>query len=81
MAYIKSLTLLKTRWGTCNPKAKRIWLNLELIKKPTECLEYVILHELAHFIERHHNKNFKAILDKYMPNWKITKDKLNKLNL
>jgi len=60
---------MKTKWGSCNPIARRIWINLELIKKPHKYLEYIIVHELAHFIERKHNDRFKAILDKYMPGW------------
>ena len=43
---------MKTKWGTCNPEAKRIWINLELVKKPRECLEYVIVHELVHLLEK-----------------------------
>ena len=51
---------MKTKWGTCNPEARRIWLNLELAKKPPQCLEYIVVHELAHLIERHHNDRFRA---------------------
>ncbi len=68
---------MKTKWGSCNPEAKRIWINLELIKKPQKHLEYVIVHEFAHFIEKRHNDIFKAILDTYMPKWKIYKKELN----
>ncbi len=67
---------MKTRWGTCNIGAKRIWINLELITRPRRLLEYIIVHELAHFRERYHNDRFKAILDKYMPNWKVYKREL-----
>ena len=49
---------MKTRWGTCNIEAQRIWLNLELIKKPVHCLEYIIVHEMIHLLERHHNERF-----------------------
>ncbi len=70
---------MKTKWGSCNIKDKRIWINLELAKKPIICLEYVILHELIHLIERHHNDNFLAHIKKYMPQWKFHKDKLNRL--
>jgi len=49
---------MRTKWGTCNPTAKRIWLNLELAKKPIECLEYIIVHELVHLLERTHNERF-----------------------
>ena len=70
---------MKTKWGTCNIEKKRIWLNLELAKKPIICLEYIILHELIHLIERHHNDNFLAYMDKYMPHWKFHREELNKL--
>lgn len=68
---------MKTRWGTCNPRAKRIWLNLELVKKPYHCLEYIIVHEMAHLIERGHGERFKAIMDKYYPNWRDINKELN----
>ena len=61
---------MKTRWGSCHPTQKRIWLNLELIKKPIYCLEYVLVHELTHFFERLHNENFKAHMDEFLPQWK-----------
>lgn len=70
---------MKTKWGTCNIEKKRIWVNLELAKKPIICLEYIILHELIHLIERHHNDNFLAYMEKYMPQWKYHKDELNRL--
>lgn len=67
---------MKTRWGTCNPSARRIWLNLMLAKKPIACLEYVVLHEMVHLIEQSHNHVFKACMDKFMPEWRINKAKL-----
>jgi predicted metal-dependent hydrolase len=70
---------MKTRWDTCNPKAKRIWLNLELAKKPLHCLEYIIVHEMAHLIERGHGDKFKAIMDKYYPDWRNVRKELNGL--
>ncbi len=70
---------MKTKWGTCNIEQKRIWINLELAKKPYNCLEYIIVHEMIHLIERHHNDNFLAHLDKYLPKWKLYKDELNRL--
>lgn len=70
---------MKTRWGTCNAKARRIWLNLELAKKPIECLEYIVVHEMAHLIEPTHNARFVAVMDKYMPKWKFYKAELNRL--
>ena len=68
---------MTTRWGTCNIKTKKIWLNLQLVKKPVECLEYVILHELAHLQEKSHNHAFVEIMDRYMPNWREVRKKLN----
>lgn len=70
---------MKTKWGTCNIEQKRIWLNLELAKKPIHCLEYIIVHEMIHLLERHHNETFLLYLDKYMPKWKLYKDELNRL--
>jgi predicted metal-dependent hydrolase len=70
---------MKTRWGTCNCEAKRIWLNLELAKKPFHCIEYIIVHELAHMLERTHNEKFIAIMDNFLPEWKHLKNELNKL--
>lgn len=66
-----------TRWGTCNSKAKRIWINLQMVEKPLECLEYIILHELVHLRVSNHGKEFVAIMDKYMPDWKDRKNLLN----
>ncbi|MDR1034130.1 MAG: M48 family metallopeptidase [Bifidobacteriaceae bacterium] len=68
---------MTTRWGTCNLKTGIIRFNLQLAKKPPECLEYVILHELAHFIERTHNARFVAVMDEYMPMWREIKKTLN----
>ena len=70
---------MKTKWGTCNREAKRIWLNLELAKKPYPCIEYIVVHEMAHLLERNHNSNFVAIMDNYLPEWKQLKMELNKL--
>lgn len=68
---------MTTKWGTCNPSTKKIWLNLQLAKKPQECLEYVILHELAHLKVKDHGPAFIAILDQYMPYWRERKKLLN----
>lgn len=69
---------MKTRWGSCNPKAKRIWLNLTLIQKPLICLEYVLVHELIHLLEPSHNKRFYDLMTKYMPNWQEHKELLER---
>lgn len=67
---------MKTKWGSCNIPAKRILLNLELAKKPHDCLEYILVHELVHLHERHHNENFKHLMDKFLPNWRHSRDVL-----
>ena len=70
---------MKTKWGTCNIEAQRIWLNLELAKKPSNCLEYIIIHEMTHLLERNHNTRFVALMNQFMPNWKEVKEELNRL--
>lgn len=72
---------MKTRWGTCNHEASRILLNLELAKKPQACLEYVVVHELLHLIEKKHNDNFVNMMEKHLPKWQSTKQELNGLLL
>jgi predicted metal-dependent hydrolase len=67
---------MRTRWGTCNINKKRIWLNLQLAKKPIECLEYVITHELVHLYEKGHNAKFRAYMDQFYPNWRSVKKQL-----
>lgn len=69
---------MKTRWGTCNIQARRIWLNLELAKRPVNCLEYVIVHEMVHLLERYHNDRFRAFMDQFMPPWRDYKDALSR---
>jgi len=71
--------LMRTKWGACNREAKRIWLNLELAKKPTICLEYIIVHELVHLLERNHNDRFIGYMDQFMPKWRLHRDELNRL--
>lgn len=66
-----------TRWGTCNTEKKKLWFNLQLVQKPIECLEYVILHELIHLRERTHNSTFIAYMDMYMKNWRAVRKELN----
>lgn len=69
---------MKTKWGSCNIDARRIWFNLELAKKPVQSIEYIVVHELVHLIERHHNDRFMEIVDKCMPNWQILRNELNR---
>jgi predicted metal-dependent hydrolase len=68
---------MKTKWGSCNIQQQRIWLNLELAKKPMDCLEYVLVHELVHLLERHHGDRFKALMDEFLPHWRTCRDILN----
>lgn len=70
---------MKTKWGTCNIDAKRIWLNLELAKKPSKCVEYIVVHEMVHLLERRHNDKFIAYMNKYLPEWRELKSELNRL--
>lgn len=70
---------MRTKWGTCNPVAKRIWLNLELAKKPLECIEYIVVHELVHLLERSHKEKFISLMDEHMPKWRFYRDEMNRL--
>jgi predicted metal-dependent hydrolase len=72
---------MKTRWGTFNRNAGRIWLNSELAKKPVGCIEYVVVHELLHLIEKKHNERFVALMTKHLPKWRRLKEELNRLML
>ena len=69
---------MKTLWGSCNAEAGRIWLNLELAKKPPSCLAFVFAHEMVHLLERHHNDRFTALMDAAMPQWRTYRDELNR---
>lgn len=70
---------MRTKWGACNTEEKRIWLNLELVKKPLICIEYIIVHELVHLLERNHNENFVRHMDNFMPKWRHHRNELNQL--
>ena len=72
---------MKTKWGTCNHDEQRIWLNLELAKKPLECIEYIVVHEMVHLLERNHSANFITYMDKFIPQWQYIKSELNRLPL
>ena len=69
---------MKTRWGSCNTEARRIWLNLELVKKPVSCLEYILVHEMVHLLERHHTDRFRELMDQLVPSWRLNRDELNR---
>ena len=70
---------MKTKWGSCNIEQKRIWINLELAKKPHRCLEYIVVHEMVHLLERHHNDRFIHYMDAHLPQWRQIKAELNNL--
>lgn len=72
---------MKTRWGSCNAVARRIWLNLELAKKPPACLEYILVHEMVHLSERHHSDRFRECMDQVMPQWRSRREELNRAPL
>lgn len=69
---------MKTKWGSCNTITGRIWLNLELAKKPVQCLEYIVVHELVHLLERNHNERFTALMNGFLPNWSKSQATLNR---
>lgn len=70
---------MKTKWGACNASARNIRVNTELAKKPPQCLEYIVVHEMAHLIEPTHNDRFIALMDRFVPRWKFYRDELNRL--
>jgi predicted metal-dependent hydrolase len=70
---------MKTRWGSCNRSTGNIRLNTDLAKKPCECLEYIVVHEMVHRLEPTHNANFVALMDKFMPQWRLLREQLNQL--
>jgi predicted metal-dependent hydrolase len=72
---------MKTKWGSCNPASRRVWINLELAKKPVQCLEYIVVHELVHLLERHHNERFAALIEAHVPLWRQYRAMLNKAPL
>ena len=72
---------MKTKWGTCNIQARRIWFNLELIKKSAGCLEYIVVHEMVHLLERHHNERFTAYMNRHLPLWQYYRAELNQAPL
>ncbi|MBQ2621780.1 MAG: M48 family metallopeptidase [Thermoguttaceae bacterium] len=68
---------MKTKWGTCNITDRRIWINLQLVKKPMDCLEYVVIHELVHLLVPNHSYRFYALVEQFFPTWKESKELLN----
>ncbi|WP_234531684.1 M48 family metallopeptidase [Streptomyces shenzhenensis] len=72
-----SIKRMKTKWGSCNRETGHIWFNVELAKKPPACLEYIVVHEMAHYLERHHDDRFTKLMERLMPNWRSLRDQLN----
>ena len=72
---------MKTKWGSCNHRAGAIRLNTDLARKPRECLEYILVHELVHLLEPTHSDRFKALMDQFLPKWRFWRDRLNALPL
>ena len=68
---------MKTKWGACSINPHRIWLNLELAKKPVQCLEYIVVHEMVHLLERYHNERFIALMEQHLPTWRVWREMLN----
>ncbi|MDJ0354396.1 M48 family metallopeptidase [Pseudarthrobacter sp. PH31-O2] len=68
---------MKTKWGSCNRESAHIWFNIELAKKHPDCLEYIVVHELMHLRERHHNERFTESMDQHLPDWRARRDELN----
>ena len=72
---------MKTKWGSSNPGSLSIPLNTDLAKKPRECLEYIVVHEMTHMLARHHDDQFLGLMDRYLPNWRLLRQTLNNLPL
>ena len=72
-----SIRRMKTKWGSCNRETGHIWLNVELAKKHPDCLEYIVVHEMAHLWERGHGERFTRLMDQYLPDWRARRDQLN----
>lgn len=70
---------MKTKWGSSNPEKHHIRLNTDLAKKPKECLEYIVVHEMTHFLEPTHNSRFIALMDQFLPKWRFYREELNRL--
>jgi predicted metal-dependent hydrolase len=72
---------MKTKWGSCNPKSRNIRLNTELVKKPKDLVEYVVVHEMLHLLVPNHDERFVALLDRHYPGWREAREELNALPL
>lgn len=78
---VSKLTIqkMKTKWGSCTPSLGSIRINLDLARRSTELLEYVVVHELSHLIEPSHNHRFVSLMDQFLPKWRLFRDELNRL--
>lgn len=72
-----SIRRMKTKWGSCNRETRHIWFNVELAKKHPDCLEYIVVHEMTHYLERNHGERFTSLMDSHMPDWRRRRDLLN----
>ncbi|WP_083866437.1 M48 metallopeptidase family protein [Mycobacterium pseudoshottsii] len=72
-----SIRRMKTKWGSCNRETRHIWINVELAKKHPDCLEYILVHEMTHYLERNHGERFTTLMDGFMPDWRSRRDQLN----
>jgi predicted metal-dependent hydrolase len=72
-----SIRRMKTKWGSCNRETGHIWFNVELAKKHPDCLEYIVVHEMTHLLERNHGERFTKLMDRHMPDWRSRRDQLN----
>jgi len=72
---------MKTKWGSCSIRARRIWLNLELVKKPVHLLEYLVVHEMVHLLESGHGDRFRKLMDTFLPGWRLCREELNRAPL
>jgi hypothetical protein len=72
-----SIRRMKTKWGSCNRETRHLWFNVELAKKHPDCLEYIVVHEMAHYFERSHGERFTKLMDTYLPDWRSRRDQLN----
>jgi predicted metal-dependent hydrolase len=76
-----SIRRMKTKWGSCNRETGHIWFNVELAKKHPDCLEYIVVHEMSHYLERNHGARFSKLMDGLMPDWRARRDFLNEAPL
>lgn len=72
-----SIRRMKTKWGSCNRETRHLWFNVELAKKHPDCLEYIVVHEMTHYLERNHGERFTKLMDKHLPDWRSRREQLN----